>query len=182
VRLTVLVRQKSAFASGLLTAVRPHGNTDVIAGFKTDGTKSMTKPELGDKRDCPECGARFYDLNKEPAHCPKCGHEFVPEALLKPRKTRAEEEGAERPAQDTAKPEQETSLQSADEEKKAPASKRRAALDEEENEEVDEDDELADIEDIEVDIDDEDDDNLLDDDDDNDDVSSIVKGGGDESG
>ena len=26
----------------------------------------MSKPELGTKRDCPECGARFYDLTKDP--------------------------------------------------------------------------------------------------------------------
>ena len=52
----------------------------------------MSKPELGVKRDCPECGARFYDLTKEPAHCPKCDHEFIPEALLKPRRGRKEDE------------------------------------------------------------------------------------------
>ena len=31
------------------------------------------KPELGAKHDCAECSARFYDLNKDPAVCPKCG-------------------------------------------------------------------------------------------------------------
>ena len=139
----------------------------------------MTKPELGVKRDCPECGARFYDLNKEPAHCPKCDYEFIPESLLKPRKTRAEETGEAETENETAKPEQETSLESADKEKKAAKSKRRAALDEEDDENVD--DELEDIEDIDVDLDeDEDDDSLLDDDDDEDDVSAIVKPGGED--
>ena len=33
----------------------------------------MAKPELGKKHDCAECSARFYDLNKNPAVCPKCG-------------------------------------------------------------------------------------------------------------
>ena len=33
----------------------------------------MAKPELGSKRQCMSCGAKFYDLNKEPAVCPKCG-------------------------------------------------------------------------------------------------------------
>ncbi len=33
----------------------------------------MTKPELGTKRLCASCGAKFYDLNKDPIHCPKCG-------------------------------------------------------------------------------------------------------------
>lgn len=33
----------------------------------------MAKPELGMKRTCVACGARFYDLTKSPAVCPKCG-------------------------------------------------------------------------------------------------------------
>lgn len=35
----------------------------------------MAKPELGTKRICVQCGARFYDLAKQPATCPKCGTE-----------------------------------------------------------------------------------------------------------
>ena len=39
----------------------------------------MAKPELGTKRLCASCGTKFYDLNKDPIHCPKCGavHEVV---------------------------------------------------------------------------------------------------------
>ena len=33
----------------------------------------MMKPELGTKRLCTECGARYYDLNTTPITCPKCG-------------------------------------------------------------------------------------------------------------
>ena len=33
----------------------------------------MAKAELGMKLTCESCGARFYDLNKQPGHCPKCG-------------------------------------------------------------------------------------------------------------
>jgi uncharacterized protein (TIGR02300 family) len=33
----------------------------------------VAKPELGTKRLCASCGAKFYDLNKDPIHCPKCG-------------------------------------------------------------------------------------------------------------
>jgi uncharacterized protein (TIGR02300 family) len=33
----------------------------------------VAKPELGTKRLCANCGAKFYDLNKDPIHCPKCG-------------------------------------------------------------------------------------------------------------
>lgn len=51
----------------------------------------MVKAELGTKRSCPNCAARFYDLNKTPIECPKCGTAFIAEALL-PSK-------AEQPAQ-----------------------------------------------------------------------------------
>jgi uncharacterized protein (TIGR02300 family) len=33
----------------------------------------VAKAELGTKRLCANCGAKFYDLSKEPIHCPKCG-------------------------------------------------------------------------------------------------------------
>jgi uncharacterized protein (TIGR02300 family) len=39
----------------------------------------MAKPELGTKRICVSCGARFYDLAKQPAVCPKCAAEQPPE-------------------------------------------------------------------------------------------------------
>jgi len=35
----------------------------------------MAKPELGTKRVCVSCGARFYDLTRVPAVCPKCSTE-----------------------------------------------------------------------------------------------------------
>src|ERR1700709_1848763 len=35
----------------------------------------MVKPELGLKRVCVACSARFFDLRKVPAGCPKCGTE-----------------------------------------------------------------------------------------------------------
>lgn len=37
----------------------------------------MAKPELGTKRHCQSCGAKFYDLNKDPIICPRCGTAFV---------------------------------------------------------------------------------------------------------
>jgi uncharacterized protein (TIGR02300 family) len=33
----------------------------------------VAKPELGTKRLCAGCGAKFYDLSKTPIVCPKCG-------------------------------------------------------------------------------------------------------------
>jgi uncharacterized protein (TIGR02300 family) len=38
-----------------------------------------TKPELGTKRSCRKCSAPFYDLNKDPMTCPKCGKTFQAE-------------------------------------------------------------------------------------------------------
>ena len=32
----------------------------------------MAKSELGTKRLCASCGAKFYDLSKDPIVCPKC--------------------------------------------------------------------------------------------------------------
>lgn len=41
----------------------------------------MAKPELGTKRLCAHCGARFYDLNRAPATCPKCDTVFEAAAV-----------------------------------------------------------------------------------------------------
>lgn len=46
----------------------------------------MAKPELGTKRVCVSCGAKFYDLQKVPAVCPKCGTE-QPAELPRPRRS-----------------------------------------------------------------------------------------------
>lgn len=48
----------------------------------------MAKPEWGVKRICPNCGARYYDMRKDPPVCPTCGTQFDPEALLKSRRAR----------------------------------------------------------------------------------------------
>ncbi len=53
----------------------------------------MAKASLGTKRICTSCHQPFYDLNKNPAHCPSCGHNFDPTEVLRTRaKTRAPEE------------------------------------------------------------------------------------------
>lgn len=47
----------------------------------------MAKPELGTKRLCGSCGAKFYDLGKDPIVCPKCGTVFqvvVPVSRARP--------------------------------------------------------------------------------------------------
>ena len=45
----------------------------------------MGRPELGGKCTCMACHERFYDLNRSPAICPKCGVQQPPE---KPRTLR----------------------------------------------------------------------------------------------
>ncbi|HYM02584.1 MAG TPA: TIGR02300 family protein [Stellaceae bacterium] len=49
----------------------------------------MTKVEWGTKRICPNCGARYYDMRRDPITCPKCGAPFDAEFLVKTRKSRA---------------------------------------------------------------------------------------------
>ena len=60
----------------------------------------MAKPELGLKRVCVACNARFYDMTKAPPVCPKCGTE---QPLDQPRIRRAggnvaEDNRAKKPA------------------------------------------------------------------------------------
>lgn len=42
----------------------------------------MPKDEWGVKRLCGACGARFYDLGRDPVDCPKCGETYVPIAAI----------------------------------------------------------------------------------------------------
>ena len=55
----------------------------------------MAKPELGAKHQCQNCGAKFFDLNKDPIVCPKCGTVF---------------QGATARARASVKPEEESEL------------------------------------------------------------------------
>ena len=61
----------------------------------------MAKIELGTKRQCQNCGAKFFDLNKDPILCPKCGTVFQGVAARAQRaepKDEEEEEEAAAPA------------------------------------------------------------------------------------
>ena len=67
----------------------------------------MAKPELGTKRLCGSCGAKFYDLSKSPIVCPKCGTTFEVVAPAPPRGRGGEAMAAAAAAAATA-PSQET--------------------------------------------------------------------------
>ena len=164
----------------------------------------LVKADLGTKRACPSCNARFYDLAKRPIECPKCGFSYEPEALFKQRRSRAPEPastGVINPA-DTEDEEEEdededNESESEDEEAEEAETVQEAPLNvaatgEDEDEEVEEEeaeaesgmsvvdaDEAEDIEDIEVedDEDEEDDDLLGEVEDEEDDVSGIIDPG-----
>ncbi len=51
--------------------------------------KALASPELGAKQICPNCSAKFYDLSRRPALCPKCGETFDPEEAVRNRRVRA---------------------------------------------------------------------------------------------
>ena len=48
----------------------------------------MAKPEWGFKRTCLSCGAKFYDMGKDPIICPSCEAVFDPEASVKLKRGR----------------------------------------------------------------------------------------------
>ena len=50
----------------------------------------LVKTDLGAKQSCPSCGAKFYDLNRRPAVCPKCTTSFDPaEEGVRARRSRS---------------------------------------------------------------------------------------------
>jgi uncharacterized protein (TIGR02300 family) len=88
---------------------------------------AVAKPELGTKRLCAHCGAKFYDLNHAPITCPKCGTVFeatAPTSRGRPDAARAPVREVETVAPETADAEF-VSLEDADAEaqgkKKVPA-------------------------------------------------------------
>jgi uncharacterized protein (TIGR02300 family) len=60
------------------------------------GIRTVAKPELGTKRLCANCSAKFYDLNKNPIVCPKC-HTTMELSAAPSRPTRPEPAAAAAP-------------------------------------------------------------------------------------
>jgi uncharacterized protein (TIGR02300 family) len=70
-----------------------------VAADDDRGIAQLAKPELGSKRQCQNCGAKFFDLNRDPILCPKCGATFQPPVSTRAaaRAAAAEDEEAELP-------------------------------------------------------------------------------------
>jgi uncharacterized protein (TIGR02300 family) len=102
----------------------------------------VAKPELGTKRLCAGCGAKFYDLNKDPIVCPKCGTVYEV-AVVAPRgRPDAAAERAAAPEPEAAEPQEAefVSLEEADAEVEGAKKPADEAGDEAEIEEVEGDD------------------------------------------
>lgn len=56
---------------------------------------SVAKPELGTKRFCAACNAKFYDLNRDPIICPTCNATFSTGTVIAAKETANEEENDE---------------------------------------------------------------------------------------
>lgn len=49
----------------------------------------MAKLEWGTKRLCTSCGARFYDLGRQPIECPKCHTTIDPDQVTRLKRSRS---------------------------------------------------------------------------------------------
>ena len=58
----------------------------------------MPKADLGTKHTCESCGAKFYDMKKQPAVCPSCGTTVELETKRKTRAPKPEEPAKRKPA------------------------------------------------------------------------------------
>jgi uncharacterized protein (TIGR02300 family) len=98
----------------------------------------MAKPELGNKRICPDTGRKFYDLNKDPVISPYTGKVVPVEPLARSRPDAARTAA---PAEEVAAPEpaeaEFVSLEEADAEAAGGSAKKPAAPVETEVEEED---------------------------------------------
>lgn len=59
--------------------------------FRKD-LRTVAKPELGAKRQCQSCATKFYDLNRDPIICPKCGAIFQLALTRAPARVEPEED------------------------------------------------------------------------------------------
>jgi uncharacterized protein (TIGR02300 family) len=58
----------------------------------------VAKPELGAKRQCQACAAKFFDMNRDPIVCPKCGTVFQGATMRADSAMAKDEEAEDEPA------------------------------------------------------------------------------------
>ena len=116
----------------------------------------MSKDVRGKKRHCKSCGAKFYDLGREPVVCVVCGASFAEEKSAKPPEPEVEEVKVEAEPEEVPETKSKTSV----------VEPELISLDEAEAAEASDDD-IPDLDDEEaiVDLDDEEEDAKLPDDD-----------------
>lgn len=117
----------------------------------------MARPQLGTKRLCPNCGAKYYDLDRDPIVCPKC-HAAFATGVIAARPETANTDDDELETDDDAV--ELVALEEADEDA---------------TESTDGEDDIDAGDDVDVDVDVDADDAALIDDDDDDEVSDVVR-------
>lgn len=82
----------------LLKTLAAHGilcnRTTPLRGSLKLWRFDVAKAEWGQKRICPSCNSRYYDMKKNPPVCPSCGTVFDPEILLRARRGRSADKKA----------------------------------------------------------------------------------------
>lgn len=135
---------------------------------------SMGRSELGTKRVCGECGARFYDLGRDPIVCPKCGTAYDVAALAttrprpEPKKAKPAPVAEETAEDEDVDDEDLVALEDVDAEEEDTGRAVRVADD-------DEDEDLPAVDEAD-DADDADAEEFLEDEDGDDDVSDLIEG------
>ena len=72
-----------------MTAAPPRGKGARFNSHPCLEARHLANPELGAKQICPNCQAKFYDLTRRPAHCPKCATEFDTDEAVRSRRSRS---------------------------------------------------------------------------------------------
>lgn len=95
--------------------------------------------ELGTKRTCPNCGAKYYDLNHDPIVCPRCGTPFeIAGAKARPQTAAPAPVEKEEEAEPPAPAAEVVSFEEADEEATADGKVAPAATDDDSDDEEEE--------------------------------------------
>ncbi len=95
-----------------------------------DRGSPLAIPELGSKQICPNCQAKFYDLNRRPAVCPKCHTDFDPDEALRTRRVRVRAVAPEVADEEREDQVEETAEREEEEEEEEVAPELDAAIDE----------------------------------------------------